>query len=216
MKQSSKLILALAAATPFILSSAGPSFGQTKSGSAKTAPNRATPRIAVVDYDSVARRSKAMKGVQAEMLKTRKRYQKEFDEEKRAIELEARKLERDRPNITGRAFDKRRRDIEARAVNLRRQTQQRTGLLRQAFARASIRFRDATVAIVKELSVEKGYDLVLAKAMVLHNAPQFSISDEVLARLNDRLPSVKFTIPNAPTKKNDKPRNSGKKTSPKK
>lgn len=215
MKQSRKLILALAAAAPLILSTAGPSFGQAKSDNAKPATGRAIPKIAVVDYDSVARRSKAMKGVQAQMLKTRKRYQKDFNEEKRAIEVEARKLEKDRPSITGRDFDRRRREIQARAINLRRQTQQRTGLLRQAFARASIQFRNATIAIVKELSVEKGYDLVLARAMVLHNAPQFSISDEVLGRLDKRLPKVKFTIPGAPNGKNGKPRKPGRKPAPK-
>ena len=200
MTQNRHMFLALAVALPAALATAGPVWSQTKGKDDKSSPataasSRVAPIIAVVDYDAVARGSKAMKGVQAEVLKTRKRYQKEFQDERKAIEVAARSLEKQRPLIKGSDFDKRRRDIEIRALNLRRQTQQRTVLLRRAFSKASLQFRTATVAVVRELSVEKGYNIVLARAMVLHSTPQFNITSQVVERINKQLPAIKFEIP---------------------
>jgi outer membrane protein len=150
--------------------------------------------IAVVNVAKLLQESKAMKHVREKAKKLEKKYKADYAGDMRQLQKEQQALRKDQPNITGREFERRRQDLTRQYVNLRRKSQLQRRLLSAAYQKALGRFREELIIVVKALAVEKGYNMVLNQATTIHVAPQFEITDDVLDRLNKRLPKLKFSV----------------------
>jgi outer membrane protein len=150
--------------------------------------------IAVVNVAKLLQESKAMKHVREKAKKLEKKYKADYAGDMRQLQKEQQALRKDQPNITGREFERRRQDLTRQYVNLRRKSQLQRRLLSAAYQKALGRFREELIIVVKALAVEKGYNMVLNQATTIHVAPQFEITDDVLDRLNKRLPKLKFEV----------------------
>lgn len=157
--------------------------------------------VAVVDVSKLLQDSKAMKAVRTEAEKIQKKFKADYSDDVKALQAEEQKLRKEQPNITGREFERRRQLLTRQYVALRRKAQLQSNLLQQAARKASGRFREEVVIVVKALAVEAGYTLVLNQATTIHVAPQFDITDTVLARLDKRLPKIAFKVEGMSDKK---------------
>ncbi len=166
--------------------------------------------IAVVDVTKLLRDSKGMKAVRDEAEKIQKKFKADYSDDVKQLQAEEQKLRKEQPNITGAQFERRRQGLGRQYVALQRKRQLQGRLLNAAYQKALGRFREEIVIVVKALSVEAGYTLVLNQATTIHVAPQFDITDTVLARLNKRLPKIDFKVEGVNAKKAAPKRNNKK------
>ena len=69
--------------------------------------------------------------------------------------------------------------------------------LDQAFSRANAKVRQQMIEVVAELAGEAGVGLVLFKNQIFLGDRKIDLTEEVLTRLNKRLPSVEVTFAEA-------------------
>ena len=87
-----------------------------------------------------------------------------------------------------------RRELGAGVADMRRGTQTRKRELDQAYRDGMKEVRRAIAVIITELAKEKSFNLVLPHARVIFLYNDLNITDEVLSRINARLPSVKVPL----------------------
>ncbi len=178
---------------------ATPAAAQTKPvpapPTATITPPVAVAKIAVVEFQRLLKGSQAVVGLEKEGRAYQINLRKEVDAEMKKLRKDALDLQRQRQQLTIRQFERREAALLRRRRNIQLSAQARVGRLNQARAKALRLLQDEVVKIVKALSVEQNYTLVLLdQGNVLHHAPQYDITNDVLARLNKALPKVALDV----------------------
>ena len=151
--------------------------------------------IAVLDYQSVLRESLAAKDIRRQIEAYRKAYQQEIARDEGKLREDEEELKRQRAVLAPAAFEERRRAFESRVIDLQRRVQDRTRQLDQAFDKAMGELRNPLIPIVKELTVQMGVNVVVENSQVLVVSKSLNITDQVIQRLNQRVPSVEVPKP---------------------
>ena len=146
-------------------------------------------RIGIVDVQKVQSQSRAMIGIREALQALRTKYSKNFEASEKEMQTEYDRLRKDKEMSRG-EYERRVRTLQADLVKLRRQSRARGDALSQAFEKAFARFRQELVLVVKAMAVEEGLTLVLNQVTLIHAAPQYEMTDNVVARLNERLPKL--------------------------
>ncbi len=154
-----------------------------------------TPVVAIVDIQLVMQNSEAAKGIRTQIEKVRTSYQQTVhgkEEELRKLDQD---LEQQRSILAPDAYQQRQRDFQQKVADAQKDVQDRRQKLETAFGKAMQQVQDAVVQIVDQIAKEQAITLVLPKASVIHSADDMDITQEVLKRLNSRLPTVSVAIP---------------------
>jgi outer membrane protein len=153
------------------------------------------PGVAVIDVQRVMRESSAGKSLQAQLEKQRGVYSQQLSKQ----ENELRKLEQDlkqqRSLVSPEAFAERRRQYEQKAGNLQQEVQNRKREFDKMQAGAMRTMETALGEIVQQIAAERKLALVLPKNVVIMHTGELEVTDEVMKRLNAKLPSVKVAAP---------------------
>ena len=83
--------------------------------------------------------------------------------------------------------------FEERVAGIQQSVQARKRDLDRAYDFGIKQVQQALVGIITELAEERGFNLILSRQQIVYADKALDISDEVLVRLNDRLPKV--TVP---------------------
>lgn len=161
----------------------------------KDEPKTPALSIALVDGNFLTENAKAMKAAREEADKIGRRFQNEFENERKKIAADADQLEKDRVKVTGQEYDRRRRELERRFAETQRTAQIRQQQMAISVRQVQVKFRDEVIAIVKAVAVEAGYNVVLDRGAVLHAIPAFDITNTVIERLDKNVPTIKFEFP---------------------
>ena len=149
--------------------------------------------IAIIDMQRILRESIAVQAMQQEIDRLRSLYQTELQKKEEEIRSTDQELLRQRSILTADAYAKKRQDLERKVAGMQREIQEQRRGLDELFGKGMNQVRHELVEIVKEIATERAADLVLAKANVVLVRPDLEITDEALARLNQRLESVPLT-----------------------
>ena len=168
-----KFILALVAALSLI---AAPALAQTS--------------IGVVNVAKIMRDSKAATSVRSQLQAKQKSFQSELETKEKALLAEDQALVKQKDSADKAAFEKKVKAFREKAAAEQRAVQTKKGQLDKAFAASLEEIQKAVTDIVKQVSTEKKLNLVLSSAQVLHGDPSLDITDEVLKRLDAKLPTV--------------------------
>ncbi len=152
--------------------------------------------VAVVNYQRLLREAKAARQIREEIEARRRRYQEEIKKKEQELLEKEREITRQRSLLSPEAFAKKRREFEQEAAAVQRQVQERRRQLDAASASAYAEVRNAIIAVVGELAEERGFNLVLPSTAVLLFSPRLDLTEEVLAGIDARLPSVE--VPEIP------------------
>lgn len=158
-------------------------------------PKTPAPVVAIVDFQVLLRDSIAMQGVRSEVEVYRKKFDAEIAEEQNKVRVEAQQLQQQRNVLAPAAFSQKQEEIQRKIDALTQKARARMAQLERGYNNAGAQFQDTVIAIVKEISVEANYNMVVTKATVLHASPEFDITPLAVERLNKRLPSIKFQLP---------------------
>ena len=155
-----------------------------------TAQTTPDARIAIIDYQLIQQNASAMIDIKTQIERRRQAYQDEITIKEQELRAEDQELAQQRSVLAADAFAQRRREFEAKVAEVQRIVQARKNELDQAYAYGLKRIQETVVAIIAELSESRGFNLVLPRQQIVFADSTLNISEEVLSRLNERLPRV--------------------------
>lgn len=178
---------------------------------------RLLARIAILDVERVLTQSEAGKNALKQITDQRKRYQDEISKAEDQLRNEERDLVQSRATLAADAFDEKRRAFERKVQDTQRLVQQRSGTIDGMMRNAREQIGKAALAALQELIKERGFNVVLDRKQIVATDPGLEVTDEVLSRVNQRLPSIKVEgAAAAPTPTPPKPNQGAAPAAPKK
>lgn len=152
-------------------------------------------KVAVIDYKRVLNTSSAGKDIHRQIESYRKSLQARIkvDEDKlRATEDE---LRSQRATLSPEEFQKRRRDFENKVIALKRRAQDWMRALQDTYQQAMAELHKPLLPLVREITQRRGYNIVVDNSQVLMVAKGLDLTDEVIARLNKKIPKMQVPKP---------------------
>ena len=173
--------------------------GQTNSGAAASSDvdqglQMQVKRIGLIDLDGVLRRSTGTAKVRQLLDEQRLTFQEEFTKREAELQAAEKALQADRELLSEDAFNERLKSFEDEVAEVQQQIQYRRQTLDRAFHEAQRNLRGIALEIVKQIAGERKLDLVLSQESALIFVPSLNISDEVLARLDERTKNARIEI----------------------
>ncbi|KAB2855427.1 MAG: OmpH family outer membrane protein [Sphingopyxis terrae] len=182
-------VLAVAAVAAF--GAVSPTLAQaTRGGAAAGATS-----IGIIDMQRIIRDAAAFRDARTQLERFRATYQSEITRDEERLRKEDEELGRQRAVLSPDAFDKRRTEFERKVMDVQRRMQDRSVSLEQSFDKVRGDVGRTVIQIVTEMVSERGYSLVLDKSQVVFHATDMEITDEVLRRLDQKMPTVKVAPP---------------------
>jgi outer membrane protein len=146
---------------------------------------------AVIDYQRVLREAKSAKSISDQLEARRKLYQDQIAKEEQRLNDADKELAKQRGVLSPEAMNTKREDLQKRAGELQKLVNDRRRQLGAVSSAALNEVRNAMLQVVGDLSGEHGFNLVLPSNTVLMFAPKVDLTDEVIKRLDEALPTVK-------------------------
>jgi len=153
--------------------------------------------VAVVDAQLIMRQADAAKMIREQVEARRKIYEKEYQQRETEVREAEKALPQQRAILANDVFQARLREHQEKVAALQRDGQAMKRELDQAFGRANGKVREAMIDIVADVAAEAGVGLVLFKNQIFLGDRKIDLTDEVMARLNKRLPKVEVTFSEA-------------------
>jgi Skp family chaperone for outer membrane proteins len=152
-------------------------------------------RFAVINLQHILREAAATQTIRPQIEKLKKTYQDRFEKYEEELRAANQDLQRQRTIITPEAYADRLKLFKERVNKRQREVQSVQRMLDKAgsdaLGKVHRKFREITVELAKERSIE----LIVPRSGLLYVDPRYDISEEVLKRLNQQLPSVTVVIP---------------------
>lgn len=168
----------------------------------------AAPVIVIVDVQQILRDSSVAKNIQTQMDQRTERYTKEVSAQENELRRTQDELERQRTVLSPDAFNTKMRDFQQRYDALDHGVQATRQALQQAYNDAMTKVENTALQIIADLATERKANLVVTKAAVLFTAQGLDITQEVIKRLDAKLPMVPLAEaqdPNAGRPATEKP-----------
>lgn len=167
-------------------------------GPAAPAQTVAAPVIIIVDVQQILRDSLVARNIQSQMSQRTERYTKEVTQQEDELRHVQDQLEKQRNVLAPDAFNAKMRDFQQRYDALDHGVQVTRQTLQQAYNDAMTKVENTALQIIADIAAEKKANLVVTKAAVLFEAPGLDITQEVIRRLDVKLPLVTLAVPAEP------------------
>lgn len=152
--------------------------------------------IAVIDAQRINRDAQALKSARQQLEQFRFNFQSEIVKEEEQLRAEEQELGRQRAVLTPEVFQQRSQAFQGKVMELQRRIQERSQSLDRMLGGVRDQVTQEVVAIMKQLSTERGFNMVIDRAQLqMPVEDRFEITAEVLKRLDQRLPTVTVTPP---------------------
>jgi Skp family chaperone for outer membrane proteins len=159
------------------------------------------PIIAIIDVQRILQESSAAKSVQKQLEVQRAKFQTEIEGEENGLRQSEQDLSKSRDQLAADVYADREQQLRQRFLAVERHVQARRKVLDQAFTDSMNAVRASLLAIVDAVAHERGVNVVLVKQQALWVDAPLDVTDEVLKRLNAKLPEL--TVKMAPEDKVD-------------
>jgi outer membrane protein len=153
-------------------------------------PAATTPPILVVDVQRILDESLAAKSVQKQLESNRSKFQTEISKEENELRTAEQELNKAHDQLTADNYTEREQALRQRFLTVERHVQARRKVLDQAFTDSMNTVRENLQTIVAIVAKEHGATLVLTKQQVVWTDKSLDVTDEVLNRLNAKLPQL--------------------------
>jgi len=154
-------------------------------------------KFAVVDMQKVLRDAAAIRMIRPQMDQLKDTYQKKFKKYEEDLKAENTDLQRQRTILSPEAYNERQKAFKKKVNERQREVQTVRRLLDQAGGIALSKVHRAFYEVTAALAKERSLNLVMRKSGLLFVDPEYDISDEVLKRLDRRLPKIAVELPKA-------------------
>ena len=153
-------------------------------------PAFADMSIAVVNYPKIIETSKAGNSVRSQIQAKEKALRADFETKGKDFYAEKQALAKQQATADKAAFEKKVADFSARAADADRDMQAKKAALAKSAEAAGDDLQKTVIDIAKQIAAEKKYNLILSTTQVLYADDSLDITDEVLKRLDAKMPTV--------------------------
>ena len=194
-----------AAVAPLLLSFVlGGAVAQAQAQQTPPAPAAApatptTLNILVVDVQSLLQNSKSAKMVRQQIEQKRAEYAKEISQEEQTLRQERDALQRQQSSLSAEQLNQKGREFQQKVNELDKSVQGKRQALERSNAEALEKIQGAMLKIITELAKDRKANLVFQRSELVLFDQVFDVTDEVLQKLDEQLPTltVNFTPPPA-------------------
>ncbi|NQU60357.1 MAG: OmpH family outer membrane protein [Rhodospirillales bacterium] len=151
--------------------------------------------IGILDVQSILKEAKAVKNIRDQVTKFGSKFEEEIEKERNEIRKANQELARQRTILAPEAFAEKRRKFEQRVVEVQRLVQTRQRSLDKSRNEAMVSVNKAYTAIVSKIANEKNLAIIVRKSQTAFSVKSLDLTQEILARLDKQLPSVKVADP---------------------
>ena len=174
-------------------------LAQQKTESASTKPknniiNIAMP-FAVLDVQKILREAKAVKSIREQIASFGVKIEEGIEKEREKLRKSNQELARQRTILAPEVFAEKRREFEQRVVEVQRMVQKRQRDLDKTRSNALEKVNKTYIGIVKNIAAERKLFMILRKIQTAYVNPSMDITEEVLAILNKKQPTVTVDKP---------------------
>lgn len=167
------------------------------------APAPTTPpnlSILVVDVQSLLQNSKSAKMVRQQIEQKRSEYAKEISQQEEALRHERDALQRQQPSLSAEALNQKGREFQQKVNELDKNVQIKRQSLERSNAEALENIQSVMLKIITEIAKDRKANLVFQRSELVLFDQGFDVTDEVLQKLDEQLPTltVNFTAPPQP------------------
>ena len=152
-------------------------------------------RFAIINIQKVLRLTLATRAIKPQLNKIRAQMQKKVQEREKALKAENLSLQEQRAILSPEAFRQRRLDFQAKVAALETDVRRFRKRIDAAGRAAMGQVKKNFSSVAADLAAERKFQLILPRAAAIYVDPAFDITDEVLKRLNKKLPTVKVVLP---------------------
>jgi outer membrane protein len=154
--------------------------------------------VVVVDTQRVLEESKAGKTIQSQMQQQVSNYQKNISKQDQELSAAQQDLQRQQSILSQDAFALKVKEFDQRVNDARKRAQEAQQNLSESQRAAIGKVEYAMLQVVADLAKERGANLVLNKSTVVMFDTHFDVSDEIIKRLDDKLPAVTVSFDKPP------------------
>ena len=168
-----------------------PGFAAGQDGDERQVPLN----VAILDVQSVFQNAAAVKSIQVTMRTYIEAYRAGTQREEEEIRAAQQELAGKRESLSQEQYEAERRKLEQRLLEAQARVQERKRGLDETQQQGMNAVQMALNSIVTEIANEQNLTLILRKEQTVLNATALEITDEVLNRLNARLPTIDIAGP---------------------
>lgn len=151
--------------------------------------------IAVVDVQVLMQNSEAAKKARAQIEKMQVTYGKEVAGKLDEVTKAYQSLTQERSRLSEEAYQKRAEELRQKAGNYQKEAEERLGKLDLALRGGLQKIGAAIEAIVNDMTKERKLSVVFPKSSIIGTPTVPDITQEVLKRLNQKMPSLTIELP---------------------
>lgn len=156
-------------------------------------------QVAVVDVQRILQDAAVMRSIQQQLDKQKEQFQREVAAQQEQLRTAEQDLAKLRQSVAAEEFDRKRTDFESQVTAMGRALQERTRRLDVAFNQARNSAINTLDQVIAEVAKENGATLVISRQFIVYQAGTAGdITDEVMARMNARLPEIIVNLPASP------------------
>lgn len=146
--------------------------------------------VGVVDIQKITRESLAAQSVLSEMEGRQASYRDQLKAKEDDLRAQFEELQRQKTILSPEAFSTREAEFNKKREQLQREAAAKRQELDDGLNYAMQQIRAEMSKIIQNIADERGYTMVMERSLLVVSGPDLDFSAEVLARLNQILPSV--------------------------
>jgi outer membrane protein len=177
-------------------------------GVSGTAPSAANPaastaspqplNVMVVNIQTLLRKSKAAGTVLQQLEQKRTEYAKEMSKQDEVLRHENETLQQQASSLSPDALNKKKQEIQQKLNEFDKNVQSKRQALERSNAEASQKIQTVVRDIITEMASERKVNLVFQSTQLVMFSPDFDVTDTVLQKLDERLPSLTVNVVEEP------------------
>ena len=152
------------------------------------------PTVAVLNVQQVMRQSKAGKSLQVQIDQVHAANLAKDRQADEALRAEDQALQQQRAVLSAEAFAQKRKELQSRLAGLQRQFNERRQRFQASVDKAWFEIRTAMLEVTYEIAAERKIDVVVTQVSTALMSKDLNITQEVLARLDQKLSAVTLVI----------------------
>jgi outer membrane protein len=159
-----------------------------------------TLNVLVVDVQSLLQNSKSAKMVRQQIEQKRSEYAKDISQQEEALRRERDALQRQQASLSAEALNKKGREFQQKVNELDHNVQTKRQTLEKSNAEALESIQSVILKIITEIAKDRKANLVFQRSELVLFDNSFDVTDQVLAKLDEQLPTltVSFAVPETP------------------
>jgi Skp family chaperone for outer membrane proteins len=150
--------------------------------------------VGVVNADTIVQDSKAGKSLKAQVDQQQKAIRADYDKQQKLFDDAARKLAAQKDSLSAEDLRNKKEDLAQQAAQATKALNDRQRVLDRSVAKSQEQIVQVLVDAVKDVAKAHGLTLVISKSVTPYLDPSYDISQEVMQKVNAKLPSVKLQL----------------------